>query len=85
MTACTWRADTARALAVAGAHLADNPKDIPVLFMKGQVQRSQGKKVEALASFEDALRAAEESKEELGENFAIQEAIGDLERELARK
>jgi hypothetical protein len=85
MTASTWKNDPAKALATANTYLANHPKDVAVLLMQGKVQRSQGKKVEALASFQAAFTAAEENKEPMGENFAIQRVIGDLQRELASK
>jgi len=83
MTALAWKGDAAQALAAATAHLTNNPEDVAVLFMKGQVLRSQGKKAEAMASFEAALAAAIKDAEKMSENFAIEEAIGGLQREMA--
>jgi hypothetical protein len=85
MSASAWKSDAAKALATAAAYLAEHPKDVAVLFLQGKIQRSQGRKLEALASFEAALMAAEENKEAMAENFAIQRVIGDLQRELAAK
>ena len=62
---------------------AEHPQDVAVLFLQGKIQRAGGRKVEALASFEAALMAAEEHKEPMGENFAIMEVVEDLRRELA--
>lgn len=81
MSAAIWKDDFAGALAIADAHLASNPKDVAVLLLKGEVLRSQGKNVEALASFEAALAAADKE----GESFAIEEAIAELRREPRAK
>ncbi|MEK7469099.1 MAG: hypothetical protein AAB074_17130 [Planctomycetota bacterium] len=85
MNAAGWKKDTARALAAADAYLAKEPEDVAVLFLKGQVLRSTGKKVEALAAFEAALGAANRNKNPLAENFAIERAVADLRREVDGK
>jgi hypothetical protein len=83
MNASAWKRGTAQALATAASYLTEHPKDVAVLFLQGKIQRAEGRKVEALASFEAALMAAEEHKEPMGENFAILEVVEDLQRELA--
>lgn len=85
ISASAWSDDVAKGLAAADAHLASHPKDVAVGFMKGRVLRSQGRKAEALAAFEAALRWAEEQREPGGENVAIVRVIQDLRRELRTK
>ncbi|HZE99279.1 MAG TPA: hypothetical protein VE981_19905 [Planctomycetota bacterium] len=85
MSASAWANDPAKALATAGAYLAEHPKDVAVLLQQGNLQRSQGMKAEALSSYEAALKVAEEHREPMGENFGILELIADLRNELKPK
>lgn len=79
MSAAIWKDDFVRAVATADAHLATNPKDVAVLFRKGEALRLLGKKAAALVSFERALAAADHAA---GENHAIELAVSELRREL---
>jgi hypothetical protein len=74
MNAASWENDLPKGLAAADAHLAAHPKDIPVLFMKGHLLFTQGKKTEALAALQASLDAAGK-----GEHLAIQRAIAELQ------
>jgi hypothetical protein len=85
MKAAAWKHDLPKSLAIASAYLGDHPKDVPVLFVQGKILRAAGKKPEALASFAAALKAAGENKNPMAENFALERALVDLEKEMAAK
>ena len=79
MTAAMWKDDSAKALDAAAGHLAANPEDIAVLFMKGQVLHSLGKDADALVAFKAALAAANLHAPQ-SENFALERAVAEIQR-----
>jgi hypothetical protein len=83
MQALVWKDEAKKALEVGAGHLAMFPEDVPVLFLKGQLLRGQGKKADALAAFRAALKAANRKAGKMGENFALDQAIEELKKEIA--
>lgn len=80
LNAAAWENDLPKGLAAAAAHLAARPNDVPVLFMKGRLLQSQGKKSDALAAFRTSLKAAGK-----GETAEIEQAIAELQEDASQK
>jgi hypothetical protein len=80
--AALYKGDAAKALAAAEEHLAAHPKDMLILARKASILRSQGKRTEAMAALEAALKLTEEAK---GDVRPLLGEIDDLRQEMRGK